>query len=161
MSKSGPRKLTDPDTDEEERLIARERNRNVFLTILAEEETDNPLVGPAEQYAAQLRLRTAIAYAKSIFNGAYEDEEPADREVGGRRWREYLEMYRECCEERMNFVAARRVVARAVRELDVEQKYDLYRLLDLDLLPIREPDLFEVSESVYFQKLKAISARMN
>lgn len=150
-------------THEKECLKVREWNRRILLAMLDADNNEALPEGTAGQLVAQLQIQEAMKYIAEAFVVGYEDEDPArhgpDRRLRKELQRTYLLRYTQSCEENLDFMTARKILICAIRQYDVEQKYDLHRLMDFNLPAIHDDGFFEVNETDYMRKLKNMAQR--
>lgn len=139
------------DRQEAEKKRVREWNRELLLEILEVDSLIDEKQNPMMNLKSQMLLRAALHTINVLYKVAYKDPEPkgnANAIYRDSMRRNLYQRFTESCEMEYNFIAARKIFIRAIRELDMEQAYDLHFLLRFNLGSVRDDDCYTVTQSL-------------
>lgn len=133
---------------EDEIRRVREFNRELLLEILEADQIAEEKQNPAMNLKSQMLIRAALHTVDVLFRFSYKDQEPKGTAYATSRnvkKSNFRERFTEASEYEYNFITARKVLIRAIRELDVEQAYDLLYLKGFNLGSVQDDDCYTIS----------------
>lgn len=142
---------------QEEILRVREWNRGLLLGILDAESIAEERQTPITNLKAQMAIRATVRCMKVLCDVGYKDgsmEDTADAQYRRSMRTTHLRRFQEAADE-YNFIAARRILVRAVKDFNVEQQYDLDLLIrGCDLPSVFEDECYTLSRSPYLESVQ-------
>lgn len=138
-------------THEDEIRRVREFNRELLLSILEADQLAEEKQNPTMNLKSQMLIRAALHTVDVLFRVSYKDQEPKGTAYAQHRnvlKSNFLHRFYESAEEEYNFIAARKVLIRAVRELDMEQEYDLLFVKRLNCGSVQDNDCYTITAAI-------------
>lgn len=128
-------------------LEARKWIRELLLRILEERSYDPSKRSAFHNLQSQQILRAAFNCIFSLSAVAYDDEKPRNTlaaELMVNNWSDIYNAFQCAAEQKFDFIEARGILIKAVKQMNVEQRYDQERLWRLPQDAIMDDEVYSL-----------------